>query len=94
MHEGFSFVDVLQPCVSYNNTYKQYNAITEPLAAPAKDLDEALAISRRTDKLPTGAIYNYKRPIFHRDLFGDKVPVRDRIPQEKRVQAIKKILKI
>jgi 2-oxoglutarate ferredoxin oxidoreductase subunit beta len=94
MHEGFSFVDVLQPCVSYNNTYKRYNEVTEALTAPAKDLDGALAISRRKEKLLTGVIYKYQRPIFHRDLFGDKVPVRDRMSQEKRVQAIKKILKI
>ena len=30
-HQGFSFVDVLQPCVSFNNTYKRYNALVEIL---------------------------------------------------------------
>jgi 2-oxoglutarate ferredoxin oxidoreductase subunit beta len=93
-HEGFSFVNVLQPCVSFNNTYKRYNEITEHLDAPAKDLDEALAISRKKDRLPLGVIYNYTRPIFQRELFGDKVPVRDRTPIDRRHEAIRKILKV
>ncbi len=25
LHKGFSFIEVLQPCVSYNNTYELYN---------------------------------------------------------------------
>ena len=28
MHKGFSFVDVLQVCVSYNNQYENYNKWT------------------------------------------------------------------
>jgi len=93
-HEGFSFVDVLQSCVSYNNTYQRYNEVTEPLNAPAKDLDGALAISRRTDRLPIGVIYKYNRPVFHRELYGAKVPVRDRPTTKNRHEAIRKILKV
>ena len=93
-HEGFSFVNVLQPCVSYNNTYKKYNAVTEALQAPAKDLDEALAISRRKDRLPIGIIYRHEKPAFHRALFGDRIPVRDRPATETRHEAIRKILKV
>jgi 2-oxoglutarate ferredoxin oxidoreductase subunit beta len=93
-HEGFSFVDVLQPCVSYNNTYQRYNAATEPLNAPAKDLDEALAISRQKDRLPIGVIYKYSRPVFHRELYGAKVPARDRPTAKNRHEAIRKILKV
>ncbi len=64
-HKGFSFVDVLQPCVSWNNTYKLYNEITEILEKTPHNYDESVKLVRRTDKLPLGVIYKAQKPVFN-----------------------------
>jgi 2-oxoglutarate ferredoxin oxidoreductase subunit beta len=94
-HEGFSFVEVLQPCVTFNNTYKVYNEVVEALETPAKDMDAALEISWRRDRLPTGTIFKVlgKTP-YHKALLGNKVPARDRMSKNERLDNIKGLLKV
>jgi len=91
-HQGFSFVDILQPCVSFNNTYQRYNNLVEVLDRPAKDLEEALVISQRKDKLSIGVIFETERAVFHRELYGDMIPVKDRIPIDKRQDVVRRLL--
>jgi 2-oxoglutarate ferredoxin oxidoreductase subunit beta len=91
-HKGFAFVDVLQPCVSFNNTYKIYNELVEVLDGPVSDLEEALTISRRTDRLPIGVIYRSERPIYHKELYGDWNPVTERQPRDERLRQVKDLL--
>jgi 2-oxoglutarate/2-oxoacid ferredoxin oxidoreductase subunit beta len=91
-HEGFSFVDVLQPCVTFNNTYKRYNETVEILDHIPNDYEEAQAIARRSDKLPIGIIYKVKRPVYHRELYGDHNPVTKPMPKEKRKENIARLL--
>jgi len=50
-HEGFSIVDVLQPCVSFNNTYELYNRLTTELDSVPAAWEDSMAAARRTDRL-------------------------------------------
>ena len=93
-HEGFSFIDVLQPCVSWNNTYKLYNEITYILEDEPKTYDEAVSLSRRSDKLPIGVIWRDKKPTFHEALYGTLNPSTDSLSRAKRLEMIKNLLRV
>jgi len=94
LHEGFSIVDVLQPCVSFNDTYKLYNAEVEVLAPGDRSYDEAMAMCKRKDRLPVGTIYHItEREPFHRALLGDRRPVKDRLGRDERLASVSNILK-
>jgi 2-oxoglutarate ferredoxin oxidoreductase subunit beta len=91
-HEGFSFVDVLQPCVSFYNTYKKYNDLVEILDYIPADFNDAMNVTKRSDKLPLGVIYKVKKPTFHKELYGDWNPVSKRISKEDRRKRILDLL--
>ena len=63
-HRGFSFLNVISPCVTYNkvNTYAWYkqslqNLEDDPAYAPSRERSEALALASRTDEMVTGLLY-------------------------------------
>jgi 2-oxoglutarate ferredoxin oxidoreductase subunit beta len=91
-HEGFSVVDVLQPCVSFNNTYQIYNPLVEILDHIPSSYEEAMAIAKRVDKLPLGIIYKAEKPVYHRELYGDFNPVKKRRSRQERIKAITNLL--
>lgn len=92
MHEGFSFLEVLQPCVSFNNTYDRYNRLTEVMYGRPTSLEEAVRVAQRTDRLPIGVIYQSRRPVFHQELLGDWNPVQKRMEREERVGKLRDML--
>lgn len=92
-HEGFSFVDVLQPCVTFNNTYKLYNELVEMLEHTPDEYEEAMKTAKRKDRLPIGVIYQVKKPAFHRELYGDWNPVAKKVSQKVRRKKIEKLVK-
>jgi len=87
-HRGFAFIDVLQPCVTFNDAYKKYNAETEPATHDPKDLVAAMAAAARRDRLPLGVIYETEKPVFHRELMGEHNPARDRLGRAQRLERI------
>jgi len=91
-HRGFAFIDVLQPCVTFNDTYKKYNAETEPATHDPKDFAAAMAAAARRDRLPLGVIYETQKPVFDRELLGERNPVRDRLPRAERLERIARAL--
>jgi 2-oxoglutarate ferredoxin oxidoreductase subunit beta len=91
-HEGFSYVDVLQPCVSFNDTYKLYNGLVETVPAAAATREDAAKLARRADRIPTGVFWQEKKEPFHRSLYGDWNPVAKRMPEGERRKAIQKII--
>lgn len=91
-HEGFSYVHVLQPCVTWNDTYKLYNELTEVLDKTPETLEDAMAAAKRTDKLPIGVLYKTEKAPFHKALYGDFNPAADRMPKERRRENIAKLL--
>jgi 2-oxoglutarate ferredoxin oxidoreductase subunit beta len=68
-HKGFTLVDILQPCVSFNkvNTFEWYRQRVYKLGADHDPADRAAAFARALewgDRIPLGIIYRNRRPTF------------------------------
>lgn len=90
-HEGFSFIDVLQPCVTFNNTYKLYNELVEIIETPGS-YEEAVTAAKRKDRLPIGVLYQVKKPAFHKALYGNWNPVVKRLSQKERIKKVETLV--
>jgi len=74
-HNGFSLVDILQPCVSFNkvNTYDWYNRRVYRIEDDYDTRDRIAAFRKAlewNDRIPIGIIYQNNRPTFE-----ERVPV-------------------
>ena len=72
-HRGFSLVDVLQPCVSFNkvNTFAWYNerCYQLPETYDPVDWESALKVAHEWgNRIPVGVIYRNDRPAFEERL--------------------------
>lgn len=92
-HEGFSLVDVLQPCVTFNNTYELYNRTVTELDVVPGSLEDSLGAARRTDRLLVGVMREVEGEPYHRRLFGEWRPAETRKSGAQRIAAIRKLLK-
>jgi 2-oxoglutarate ferredoxin oxidoreductase subunit beta len=67
-HKGYSFVDILQPCVSFNkvNTWKWFRDNVYHLEDSHDPTDKVEAFKRATEKgkLPLGIFYQKEKPTF------------------------------
>jgi 2-oxoglutarate ferredoxin oxidoreductase subunit beta len=68
-HKGFSLVDILQPCVSFNkvNTYEWYRQRVYKLGPEHDPTDRVKAFEKALewgDHIPLGIIYRHDRPTF------------------------------
>ncbi len=66
-YRGFSFIDILQPCVTFNkiNTWQWYRKRVYKLDESYDPNDKLLAFQKALewgDKIPIGVIYKEKRP--------------------------------
>ncbi|MBN1857307.1 MAG: 2-oxoacid:ferredoxin oxidoreductase subunit beta [Dehalococcoidia bacterium] len=93
MHEGFSLVDVLQPCVSFNNTYSLYNERVTELEVVPDSFEDAIGAARRTDRLLVGVLRDVEKEPFHKGLMGDFVPAKQRATDSRRSRAIATLLR-
>jgi 2-oxoglutarate ferredoxin oxidoreductase subunit beta len=91
-HEGFSLVDVLQPCVTFNNTYDLYNGSVTELDATPESFEDSMGAARRTDRLLIGVIRDVVAEPYHRLLLGDLRPAETRRSDARRLTAIRKAL--
>jgi 2-oxoglutarate ferredoxin oxidoreductase subunit beta len=92
-HEGFSIIDVLQPSVVFNNTYKLYNELAEIVPKPAETFEEAVRLTKdMKERIPIGIFYRVEKPVFHKELMGDWNPVQNKMSREKRIQLIKEFI--
>jgi len=86
-HPGFSLVDILQPCVTFNrvNTSQWYRYRVYELEAGYDPTDRAQAFARAQewgDRVPIGVIYRSARPAWDRLQPGaGDTPLRDRAPE-------------
>jgi 2-oxoglutarate ferredoxin oxidoreductase subunit beta len=79
-HKGFTLVDILQPCVTFNkiNTYEWYKQRVYHIEAEYNPEDRIAAFKKALelgDRIPIGIIYKNNRPIFE-----ERVPVIKDIP--------------
>ena len=70
LHKGFSFVDVLQPCITYHNTIQFFREHTYKINGPF-DFDTALRKSfewnytvKEDAKIPIGIFYSVERETY------------------------------
>ena len=88
LHEGFSYIDVLQPSVVFNNTYKEYNSLVEIIEKPSVRLEDAMQLAKRFDKIPIGVFYKVSKPVYHQELYGEWNPVMNRLSHADRMRRI------
>lgn len=79
-HKGFSLVDILQPCVTFNkiNTFEWYRQRGYHIEPEYNPEDKIKAFSRALewgDRIPLGIIYKNNRPILE-----ERIPVIKNIP--------------
>jgi 2-oxoglutarate ferredoxin oxidoreductase subunit beta len=83
-HKGFSFVDVLQPCFSFFNTYDFYNERVYEFARQDHDAaDRAAALEKAREwgygageRIPIGIFYQAEKPTYEEKLLAGRVPVQ------------------
>jgi 2-oxoglutarate ferredoxin oxidoreductase subunit beta len=85
-HKGFSLVDILQPCVSFNkvNTFESYRQRAYHMEADYNPEDRVGAFRKALesgDRIPLGIIYRNNRPTFDEGipLIGEK-PLAQQAP--------------
>jgi len=82
-HKGFSFIDILQPCVSFFNTYQLYNEKVyeeknENLTSEKEALKKAgeWNYGKDNSKIPIGIFYEIQRPVYEKELLGNLIPAK------------------
>lgn len=93
-HEGFSLVEVLQPCVTYNDTYRLYNEQVKILEETPDTLEKAISTARIQNPLYIGVFYQVEKPVYHKELYGGGNPVRDSLRREERINRMRNLLPI
>ncbi|MDM7934465.1 MAG: thiamine pyrophosphate-dependent enzyme [Methanothrix sp.] len=86
LHRGFSFVDVLQVCVSYLNLYESYNKrVYEVKGNDVRSFEDALRILRSWSydgedaPIPLGKFYQVEAPSFEQVFPGYEVEDVERV---------------
>ncbi len=75
-HKGFSVVNILQPCVTFNkvNTYQYYlkNSYKLPVEYNSHDYNGAIAkaLEMNGEKYPLGVLYEVDKPAYHEQLIN------------------------
>ncbi|NAZ25459.1 MAG: 2-oxoacid:ferredoxin oxidoreductase subunit beta [Thermofilum sp.] len=65
-HRGFAFIDVLQPCVTFYNTYtilRQKVYKLEDTGHDPTDFERAVKLASEIERIPIGIFYRINRPI-------------------------------
>ncbi len=80
-HKGFSFIDILQPCVSFFDTSKLYNKKVYELKAQnlfsekqALKKIEQWEYKKNNSKIPIGIFYKIQKSAFEKQLLGNLIP--------------------
>ena len=95
-HKGFSVINILQPCVTFNkiNTYKYYLQRVYKLGVDYKKNDFKIAVEKslevNEEKFPLGVIYQAAKPTF-----TDQIPqiIETTLINKKRFIDFEKIIK-
>lgn len=90
-HEGFSFIEILQPAVPYH-AWSEYNKKIEFLNKKPKAKEEALTVARNSHKFTIGVFHQASRQVYHKGLYGDHNPLNNRLSRDERLDKIRKIL--
>ena len=83
-HKGFSFIDVLQPCFTFFNTYDYYNERVYEFSQQDHDFSDRKAAFIKAgewaygegEKIPIGIFYQVKKPTYEEKLLAGRIPVQ------------------
>ena len=98
-HKGFAFVDVLQPCVTFNklNTFAWWQERVYKLDATHNPSDKKAALEKAFEemssgysKIPTGILYKEERPTYEEE--APQLREKPLVSHEVRAQEIEKAL--
>ncbi|MDD2331527.1 MAG: thiamine pyrophosphate-dependent enzyme [Candidatus Cloacimonetes bacterium] len=90
-HKGFSFVEILQPCVSYNNTYQLFNEKVKLLDVIPRDDATVMALARNQEHYYIGIYKEQLIPVYHELLYQTQNPIRERLSGLQRKQKIREL---
>ncbi len=95
LHKGFSFVDVLQVCVTYNNLYESYNKrVYEVTGNDTSSFDEAMKIIRSWNydggeiPIPLGKFYQADAPRFDQVFPGYELKDLEEADRETKIREV------
>ncbi|KKL70753.1 hypothetical protein LCGC14_2101770 [marine sediment metagenome] len=90
-HEGFSFIEVLQPAMPYHK-WEEYRNEIEFLDKKPKTKEEALNVARNSHRFTLGVFHQASRQVYHKGLYGDHNPIINKLSRNARLDKIRKIL--
>jgi 2-oxoglutarate ferredoxin oxidoreductase subunit beta len=69
-HKGFSFTEIVQPCITFFDTRDYFKErVFWREGGPATNPDEAIKLSRKEgEKIPLGVFYSVEKPTFEEQL--------------------------
>ncbi len=94
-HRGFSLIDVLQPCVSFNrkNTHNWYRERVYTLDESYDPSDRMAAFEKASqwgDRIPLGILYQEEKQAFEDKLkLGDIDPLAEQNPEQRDLSAVR-----
>ncbi len=91
VHDGFSFIEVLQPAISYRK-WAEYSKQIEYLDKELESHLEAIETAKTKHKFTLGVFYRTQRPVYHKELYADHNPITNRMNRIVRLEKIRKIL--
>lgn len=87
-HKGFSFIEVMQPCVSYNNNYAVLNDKAKFLEAIPQNRSIAYELATDPDYVYLGTFLQTSKPCYHEELYGESTPLAERFNNLQRQELI------
>ncbi|MFW9866886.1 MAG: thiamine pyrophosphate-dependent enzyme [Candidatus Thorarchaeota archaeon] len=91
VHEGFSFIEVLQPAMPYHK-WEEFKDKIEYIGKEPKTIEDALNAARNLPRFTIGIFYQTHRQVYHKGLYGDHNPINDKLSRNERIDKICKIL--
>ncbi len=89
LHKGFSFIEILQPCISYNNTYDLYNRKVRIMDTVPSDESTAYSLARNTDDINIGVYKSENLSTYNEHLLGNHNPANERLSRSQRCEIVK-----
>ncbi len=70
LHKGFAFLDIIQPCISFNDTREYFKEKVYQLDSnlPKNDLKWAMEKVQEMEKIPLGIFYDVEKATFEEQL--------------------------
>lgn len=90
-HKGFSFLEVMQPCVSYNNNYSTLNTTVKLLETIPQNLQQAMELARSAEHVYLGVFASIDQPTYNDSLLQGANPLTDSPTRSERLARLREI---